>query len=67
MPLDKQQVTRIKAMDHDALVANAQSEDLAVVVEASLRLHETTRLLNWILIGLTVALVVLTAALLRHG
>lgn len=61
--LSEQEVNRIKAMDHDELVAHAVSHDLAVIVEASLRLHETTKRLNLILIFLTVALVGLTAVL----
>jgi hypothetical protein len=63
MSLSIDQVHRIKAMKHDDLVAGAQTEDLAVVVEASLRLHNATRLLNGVLIALTLVLVALTAAL----
>ncbi len=46
MALTVDQVKRIKAMKHDDLIANAQSEDFAVVVEASLRLHSATKALN---------------------
>jgi hypothetical protein len=52
MALTPDQVRRIKAMNHDDLVANAQTEDLAVVVEASLRLHRATVFLNGVLIFL---------------
>jgi len=65
MALKPEQVQRIKRMKHGELVANAQSEDLAVVVEASLRLHRATIILNGILIFLTAALVGLTYALVR--
>jgi len=67
MALTVDQVKRIKAMKHDDLVANAQTEDLAVVVEASLRLHRATIFLNTVLIFLTGALVGLTYALLRYA
>jgi flagellar biosynthesis protein FliP len=61
--LTAQQVERIKAMKHHELVANAQSEDLAVLVEASLRLHNATKFLNGVLIFLTFVLVCLTGVL----
>lgn len=67
MTLTVDQVKRIKAMRHDDLVANAHSEDLAVVVEASLRLHRTTIFLNGVLIVLTAVLVVLTCALVHYA
>ena len=67
MGLTDEQVKRIRAMKHHDLVANAQSEDLAVVVEASLRLHRATWFLNGVLILLSLALVVLTAVLVFHG
>jgi len=41
----------------------AETQDLAVVVEASLRLHRATVFLNVILIALTIVLILLTAAL----
>ena len=63
MALTDVQVKRIKAMKHDDLVANAQSEDFAVVVEASLRLHRATKVLNGVLIFLTIVLVGLTGVL----
>ena len=63
MALTVEEVQRIKAMKHDDLVANAQSEDLAVLVEVSLRLHRVTKSLNGVLIGLTIVLVLLTGAL----
>ena len=50
-------------MRHDELVANAMSEDLAVVVEGALRLHQSTRRFNVVLIVLSVVLVLLTLAL----
>jgi hypothetical protein len=67
MSLTAEQVKRIKAMKHDDLVANAQTEDLAVVVEASLRLHYTTKVLNGVLIFLTIVLVVLTSVLVHYA
>jgi hypothetical protein len=67
MALTVDQVKRIKAMKHDDLIANAQSEDLAVVVEASLRLHRTTKVLNVVLIILTIVLVALTGALVYYA
>jgi hypothetical protein len=67
MALTPEQVKRIKAMKHDDLVANAQSEDLAVVVEASLRLHCATKVLNGVIIALTIVLVALTAALVYYA
>jgi hypothetical protein len=70
MALTPDQVKRIKAMKRDELVANAQSEDLAVVVEASLRLHRATVFLNWVLIFLGIVTAALTAALVyfaAHG
>jgi len=63
LALSVEQVKRIKEMNHDDLVANAQSEDLAVLVEASLRLHRATKWLNGVLIVLTVVLVGLTGVL----
>src|SRR5712671_3150265 len=41
----------------------AETQDLAVVVEASLRLHRATVFLNVILIALAIVLILLTAAL----
>jgi hypothetical protein len=67
MTLTTVQVKRIQAMNHGELIANAQSEDLAVVVEASLRLHRATIYLNIILILLTVVLVDLTYALVHYA
>jgi len=66
MALTVDQVKRIKAMKHDDLIANAQSEDLAVIVEASLRLHSATKVLNGVLIFLTIVLVALTGALVYY-
>ena len=68
--LSPEDFERIKVMDRDDLLRHAGSSDLAVVVEASLRLRETTDRLNKVLIGLTVVLIVLTAAILLftvHG
>ena len=65
--LSTEQVQRIKRMKRDELIANAQSEDMAVFVEASLRLHRTTFWLNVVLIVLTAALVGLTIALVRFA
>lgn len=67
MALTPEQVKRIKAMKHDDLVSNAQSEDLGVVVEVGLRLHEVTKLLNGVLIFLTVVLLLLTATLVYYA
>lgn len=66
MALTDEHVKRIRAMKHHELVANAQSQDMAVVVEASLRLHRATWFLNGVLIFLTLALVGLTAVLVYH-
>jgi hypothetical protein len=65
--LSTEQVQRIKRMKRDELIANAQSEDMAVFVEASLRLHRTTFWLNVVLIVLTAALVGLTWALVHFA
>jgi len=59
-PLSDADVKRIKKMDHDDLVRHAQTLDLAVLVEAAIRLDRTTKLLNAILIALTLALVYFT-------
>jgi hypothetical protein len=61
--LTDDQVKRVRAMKHHELVANAETQDMAVVVEASLRLHRATVFLNAILIVLTIVLILLTAAL----
>jgi hypothetical protein len=61
--LTDDQVKRVRAMKHHELVASAETQDLAVVVEASLRLHRATVFLNVILIALTIVLILLTAAL----
>jgi len=63
MPLADDKVAHIKSMTRDELVANAQSDDMASAVEATLRLHEATKFLSWIVIVLTAVLVVLTAML----
>jgi hypothetical protein len=55
--LSTDQIARIKRIKRDELLANAQSEDLGSLVEVTLRLHETTTKLNWVLIALTAALV----------
>jgi hypothetical protein len=67
LTLTPTQVIRIKAMRHDDLVANAQSEDMAVLVEACLRLHRATKVLNGVLIFLTIVLIVLTAVLVIYA
>jgi hypothetical protein len=67
MGLKADEVKRIKAMRHDELLENAQSQDFAVVVEAALRLHRVTKCLNWVLIGLTVVLIFLTGALVYYA
>lgn len=67
MALTEEQVKTTMAMKHHELVTNAQSQDLAVVVEASLRLHKATKVLNGVLIFLTLTLVVLNAVLVFHG
>ncbi len=67
MALTGEQIRRIKKMKHDDLIANAQTEDLAVVVEASLRLHRATIILNLVLIVLTAALVYFTYGLLHYA
>jgi preprotein translocase subunit SecG len=67
MALPSDQVKRIKAMNHDDLVANAGSQDFAVVVEASLRLDRTTKFLTGVLVALTIVLVLFTAALVYYA
>ena len=59
MPLSDQELARIKSMTDDDLVRGAQTEDLAVVVEANLRLKRATTWLTWVLIALTVILVLI--------
>jgi hypothetical protein len=59
MALSDEQLKRIRLMTYDDLVRNAQTEDLAVVVEANLRLKSATKRLTWVLIGLTAALVII--------
>ena len=63
MALSPDLAKRIRTMTPDELVASAQSQDLAVIVEASLRLDRTTKRLNRVLIFLTFVLVALTGAL----
>ena len=58
-----QQLIRIKNLSDDDLVKNAQSEDLASIVESNRRLKGSTERLTWVLIILTLAIVVLTAPL----
>jgi hypothetical protein len=59
MALSDEQLKRIRLMTDDDLVRGAQTEDLAVVVEANLRLKNATKWLTWVLIGLTAALVII--------
>jgi hypothetical protein len=56
-------VKTIHSMTPEELVLHAQTLDLAVVVESSLRLDATTKRLNSILIWLTGALLVFTVAI----
>ena len=67
MAFTQEQVQRIKAMNHDDLVANARPEDLAILVEVSLRLHRTTVLLNVVVIILTIVLVVSIGTVLHFA
>ena len=67
MALTVDQVKRIKAMKRDDLISNAQSQDLAVVVEVGLRLHNVTKVLNGVLIALTLVLIALTGALVHFA
>jgi hypothetical protein len=62
MPLSNQELARIKSMTDDDLVRGAQTEDLAVVVEANLRLKRATTRLTWVLIVLTVILVLIAGS-----
>jgi hypothetical protein len=64
MALNPEQVSRIKRMNPDELVSNAGTEDVGVLVEATLRLrraivhlHRSTWALNVVLIFLTAAIV----------
>jgi hypothetical protein len=63
MALSSEQVSRIKRMDRDELVSNAQSEDLGVLVEATLRLHRTIVHLHWSTWVLNGVLILLTAVI----
>ena len=63
MALTDDEVKHIRAMKPDELIAAAQSQDFAVVVQASLRLDSTTKRLNCVLIALSIVLVLLTGAL----
>jgi hypothetical protein len=65
--MTNEQVERIRAMESRELLANAESPDMGVLVEASLRLHNTTWWLNVVLIFLTAVLVALTAALVHFA
>ncbi len=67
MALTVDEVKRIKAMKRDDLISNAQSQDLAVVVEVGLRLHNVTKVLNGVLIALTLVLIALTGALVHFA
>jgi hypothetical protein len=73
MALSPDEVSRIKRMDHDELLSNAQSGDMAVLAEATLRLnravvhlHRSTWALNAVLILLTAA-IVYAAFMFRPG
>jgi hypothetical protein len=64
MALNPEQVSRIKRINPDELVSNAGTEDVGVLVEATLRLrraivhlHRSTWPLNVVLIFLTAAIV----------
>lgn len=63
MGLSDDQLVSIRRLSDDDLVRNAQSEDLASVVESNLRLRNSTERLTKVLIALTVVLVVLTLVL----
>ncbi len=58
MTISDDDLKRIRQMSEDELVRNAQTVDLAVLVETNLRLKNATGRLTWVLIWLTVVLVV---------
>ncbi len=58
MALSDDELKRIRKMRDDDLVRNALTTDLAVVVEANLRLKKATSCLTLVLIVLTVLLVI---------
>jgi hypothetical protein len=59
MPITDQQLARIKSLSDDDLVRGGQTEDLAVLIEANLRLKRATSRLTWVLIVLTLILVII--------
>ena len=63
MGLSDDQLARIRRLSDDELVRNAQTEDLASVVESNMRLKNSTEHLTRVLIRLTWVLVVLTVPL----
>jgi hypothetical protein len=63
MALGRDEVSRIKRMDPDELLSNAQSGDMAVLVEATLRLNRTVKHLHWSTWALNGVLIFLTAAI----
>ena len=58
---------QIKSLSDDDLVRGAQTPDLAVVVEANMRLKRATGRLTWVLIVLTIILVILTGILVYNS
>jgi hypothetical protein len=61
MRISDEDLKNIRSMSDSDLVRSAGTPDLAVVVEANLRLKRATTILTWVLIALTVVLVILGA------
>jgi hypothetical protein len=59
MSLSDDQVDKVRSASDRDLVRGASTVDLAVVVEANLRLKRATGFLTWVLIVLTAVLVVI--------
>jgi len=66
MSLNQEQIVRIKRMNRDELIGTVQSEDLAVLMVAILRLQRTARWLNIVLMVLTV-IIIYAALKLGHA
>ena len=59
MPLSDRDLADIRKMTDDDLVRHAQTVDLAVLVEANVRLRKSTERLTNVLIALTVVLIII--------
>jgi hypothetical protein len=63
MPLSDVLIAQIKTMNRDALLRACLTPDAGVVVDVLWRLERTTRVLNGVLIALTLVLVLFTGVL----